>query len=285
MKRSDIVREYGKPPYHGLRTLTRFSTTGKSDFQGPNSGLMKFDESLCQRCNDTRSQAFDAAWDVFTAYVADNEQRVVQDQRVDLAAVYGERWSEEALNLARYLVKHLICRIVQELPGPILLDCSLFEFLDGGPYPECLELDFCFDRGVFEMLRLTHSDPPPDDPGAAEVGFLSLQPLWVRRNEDTGEWHTPQGGLHYRWLAIYWKIDGPNGGENLRVRREIPLSPSDELFGPEVRELFSILADLPTEVRNQLGPDQPGPRRHPSGWVPRGGGRTGTGSTRVQSSN
>jgi hypothetical protein len=76
MKRSDIVREDGKPPYTGLRTLTRFSAGGRQDFTGPNSPLMKFGTSLCARCNNERSQPFDAAWDALTEHVAKNEERL-----------------------------------------------------------------------------------------------------------------------------------------------------------------------------------------------------------------
>jgi hypothetical protein len=34
LKRSDLVREYGTPPYGGMRTLARVSARGRAEFHG-----------------------------------------------------------------------------------------------------------------------------------------------------------------------------------------------------------------------------------------------------------
>jgi hypothetical protein len=246
LKRSDLVREYGKPPYTGLRTLTRFGGDGRRDFRGPGSGLMKFSASLCARCNNQRSQPFDRAWDAFTAYLVENEEMILNELRVDLEAVYGLEWRAQSANLARYVVKHLVCRIIHELEAPVRLDKELLAFLAGGPYPSCLQLDFCLDLGVVEMLRLTSSDPAPEDPEAAEAGFLALRPLWVMLDRRTGQWSEPQGGLYYRWLAVYWHVTGPEPDASPFDHSTLTLKPSDELFGSEVREAFSALVGVPS---------------------------------------
>jgi hypothetical protein len=132
LKRSDLVREFGSPPYHEERTLQRVSKDGSQAIHGPGSRLFKFEPSMCARCNDTRSQPFDRAWDTLTHFLVDNEQTILARQEIDLRSVFRSAWRDGSANVARYVVKHLTCRMVQELPGPIQLDTALFEFLDGG---------------------------------------------------------------------------------------------------------------------------------------------------------
>lgn len=78
-------------PYTDLRTLTRFSGDDRHDFRGPNSPLVKFNATLCARCNNTRSQPFDNAWDVFVAHLADHEAEIVATQQIDWVEVRGDR--------------------------------------------------------------------------------------------------------------------------------------------------------------------------------------------------
>lgn len=240
LKRSDLVREYGRPPYAGPRTLTYFSDSAKRDFHGPKSPLVKFAPSLCARCNDTRSQPFDRAWDLFVSYLVENETAILASETVSLSDVYGGDWGAGALNLARYVAKHLVCRIVQELPGPTGIDPALIAFLDGGAYPEWLSLDFCLDMSVRDMLRLTRAAPCPEDPAAAEAGFLAMSKLWVMMDPQTEPWSEPQGGLYYRWLAVYWKAGTPEPTATFQPgAAEIVLRPCDGFFGPEGRKAFS----------------------------------------------
>src|SRR4051812_41239366 len=92
LKKSDLVREFGKPPFTDLRTLTRFSGDDRHDFSGPGSRLVQFQPSMCARCNNTRSQPFDVAWDRFVAYLADHEADVLKDRSLDLDAIFGRDW-------------------------------------------------------------------------------------------------------------------------------------------------------------------------------------------------
>lgn len=240
LKRSDIVREYGDPPYAGQRTLTYFSNSAKHDFSGPKSPLVKFAPSLCASCNGTRSQPFDRAWDALGAHLVEEEEAILASGALDPEAVYGEAWKEEELNLARYVVKHMVCRIVQELSPPARIDPALIAFLDGGAYPAWLSLDFCLDVGTRDMLRLTRSAPCPEDPSAAEAGFLAMSSIFAVIHPETEQWSEPQGGLHYRWLAIYWKAGTPEPTATFQPgAAEIVLRPCDGFFGPEGRKAFS----------------------------------------------
>jgi hypothetical protein len=248
LKRSDLVREFGQPPYYGGRTLKRVTGGDSQAMHGPGSAVLKFDPSICTRCNDTRSQPFDGAWDMFTKFLVDNEATIVETRSVDLQSVFSDDWRERGAAVNCYLVKHLICRIVQELPGPIQLDAPLFEFLDGGAFPECLQIDACLDLGVVAMLEMTRA-APAEDPRAAMAGFLHLGPVWVDLDERQ-HWHSPQGGMHYRWLAFYWRI-GTGGAQDPFAEPVMALRPSDELFGPEFRELMEGTARGPSRDPSQ----------------------------------
>jgi hypothetical protein len=256
VKRSDLVREYGKPPYRGQRTLTHFTSTGRRDFQGPGSGLVKFGRSLCAACNNARSQPFDRAWDRVGAYLDENEATILATRRLDFQAVFGAAWEAAIADVSRYLVKHLVCRIVDELPGPVRLDPEMLMFLDGGSHPATLSLDFCLDRGIADMLALTRSAPPPDEPKAAEAGFLGLTGIHVMQRQTDGTWSEPQSGLVYRWLAIYWHVGERQAWTNFPAR-ELELRESTEYFGPQVSEIFAIWNSIPAHVRNTIEPDGP----------------------------
>jgi hypothetical protein len=193
---------------------------------------------MCTRCNNVRSQPFDAAWDRFVSYLVDHEAEILARRSLDLHAAFATNWASRATDVERYLVKHLVCRIVYQLPGPIRLDRELLEFLDGGTYPDALELDLCIDLGVVELLRVTRAAPPLAQPEAADAGFLGTTDLWAQQSKSTGEWFEPQAGLYYRWLGIFWKIgDGP--AESVFAPKVVPLGTCDDFFGPEFRAAVS----------------------------------------------
>jgi len=256
LKRSDLVREYGPPPYADERLLTRFSADGRHQISGPNSSLFKFGPSMCSDCNNTRSQAFDNAWSTFTAYLAEYESEIIQNRTLDLGFAFGSEWRLVGANVARYLVKHAICRMIDTLPGPLRFEADLIDFLDGGPFPESMQLEARLDLGVVEMLKVTRRAPAVD-PRAAEAGFLNLGGVGVGRARD-GTWHTPQSTVYYRWLVLGWRI-GDGGPVNPFAQRRVELAESDELFGPAVREFLVATAEVPGEILERLppGPELP----------------------------
>ncbi|BCW61785.1 hypothetical protein StoSoilB22_07580 [Arthrobacter sp. StoSoilB22] len=83
---------------------------------------------LCKRCNDTRSQPFDRAYDKYAAYVSQNISRLWRAPGIRLEHVYGDGWEQEAKNLARYFAKHFGCLIAENgFPPPE----TLLRFLSG----------------------------------------------------------------------------------------------------------------------------------------------------------
>ena len=81
-KRSDLVQQFGRGPYLGSDETVVSTNDGKLvPVQGPRSSELKFRPNLCRRCNGARSQPFDKAWATFTAYVAANEEMILDTPR------------------------------------------------------------------------------------------------------------------------------------------------------------------------------------------------------------
>jgi hypothetical protein len=114
-KRSDVISEFGHPPYGGDSTLVRCVEDGyvADNLRGPASGHFKFRVGLCRRCNSTRSQPFDRAYESLMAFIRLNEANILQDRSIDLALVFGNDWPIQLTAVRRYFVKHACCRLAE----------------------------------------------------------------------------------------------------------------------------------------------------------------------------
>ena len=89
-KRSDVVSEFGRPPYYDGSSLLRV-VGGKvvgNKVRGPTSGHFKFRVGLCGQCNSTRSQPFDVAYESLTAFIRVNEDAMLQNRSIDLIQIF-----------------------------------------------------------------------------------------------------------------------------------------------------------------------------------------------------
>lgn len=99
---------------------------GKRGISRDRYGVVKFLKSLCDTCNNARSQPFDKAYDIYSRYVSRTWLRIMPG--IDFREVFGTAWDEPTLDLARYYGKHFGCRMVRAgVPVPE----SLRTFLDG----------------------------------------------------------------------------------------------------------------------------------------------------------
>ncbi|GAB1514846.1 hypothetical protein JCM33774_68880 [Actinophytocola sp. KF-1] len=177
------------------------------------SNEVRFTASLCARCNNTVSQPFDYAYDVFSDFAWSNAS-LWEAEYVDWWDVYGTTWGSASLNLARYVAKHLGCRMVHD--GYAVPD-SLKAFLDGAPT--------IADVSMGLIKSSAHHD---------------LYLMGVRDGLDTrGLWNPPAEGTVSRsrqCLTSYWSAtiigfvgiayiweEGQSGGESFHTRRTTPL--------------------------------------------------------------
>lgn len=104
----------------GPSALSHVRGGKETHIQGPGSKHIKYSSSLCQYCNNTRTQPFDRAYEHFIAWVLDHHEDLVLRKRfIDLSEVYGSRWESQQRDLYKYFAKSLGCRLVDAgIPVP-----------------------------------------------------------------------------------------------------------------------------------------------------------------------
>jgi hypothetical protein len=127
-KRADLTRlmANGDPLLWGDSDGNTREIRGSSGVTRDRYGVIKFQKSLCEPCNNKRSKPFDNAYDVYSHYVGRARLRIMPG--VDFQQVFGTDWEVPTLNLARYYGKHFGCRMVR---AGLRVPDSLREFLDG----------------------------------------------------------------------------------------------------------------------------------------------------------
>ncbi len=143
-----------------------------------------------------------------------NEDRVIEDRSVNLEEPLGHDWEALGLNVLRYFVKHVCCRIVEaHIDAPTVeLPADLIEFLDGGPIPASLGYSFWIEP---TWLRF------------CETG--SEDPLWVRPFAVEPLATAPGGRYesrwYYGWLTFGWELGfGEQRAHPLTERQlEVPI--------------------------------------------------------------
>jgi hypothetical protein len=98
--------------------------------RSPRSQVAKFAANLCQRCNNERSQPFDVAYDKFAEYVWNNTDLLWRSRYLDMEVIYGRDRPTGVVDLARYVAKHLGCRMSTD---GYAVPASVIAFLDGSP--------------------------------------------------------------------------------------------------------------------------------------------------------
>ena len=197
-KKTDIVREHGKGPYHGHATPGRIGADGRRDARSARSDVFKFELSMCQACNNVRSQRVDRAYDAFVEYLWANESDVLANRSVDLQHIWGEQWLEQALHALRYFVKHACCRVAEltTFEAPTCLPLELIAFMDGDPPPSSLSLELTIEPVQVTMEARHHDDP-------LWKRWFGADPLFARR--DDGCYYESRS--RYGWLTCSWLID------------------------------------------------------------------------------
>ncbi len=115
---------------------------------------VRFQPSLCSRCNNAASQPFDRAYECFAKYVDAQMPDLWRMDGIPMKAVYGANWSSRCVDLARYYVKHFGCRITD---GGLAVPDSLRAFLNGTEDMTDAQLALVKLRSIKNMGRSFHS--------------------------------------------------------------------------------------------------------------------------------
>lgn len=108
-KKSDLIRSSASwapddKPY--------FVSGGvKRRIASPNDKIATFGKVLCSDCNNARTQPFDYAYETFSRWVNQIDRQITVLSHLDFSAIYGADFIPSVLNLKKYFMKHLGCRL------------------------------------------------------------------------------------------------------------------------------------------------------------------------------
>jgi hypothetical protein len=138
------------------------------------SSAVRFEKDLCRRCNDTRSQPFDRAYETYSAYVWENAETLWDAPGLDMRAIFGDDWRPKQLDLGRYFAKHFASRMVLDgLPVP----SGLLDFLNGKRVAKNVRFCFALDEALWLLRK--HGDPQ-----GSPIQGLWLRPTMARVSSD-----------------------------------------------------------------------------------------------------
>jgi len=164
------------------------------DVQGPDSTVVKFSPTMCQNCNNSRSQPFDRAYDKFIAYMSANESIIAVDRRFRFSDIYGPEWPAERLNLIKYWGKHVCCMAAE---NGIQIPDQLIAYLDGASTgaPPHIRFDVMVQA---DLLRLRLHE------GMDYGSFLGDVLGW---SDPSGELRAIEGHVMWGWVMVAYHFD------------------------------------------------------------------------------
>ena len=195
IKRTDLERVHGRGDSFRLANLNYLrSDSSVVTIQGSNSRHVKYRSVLCGPCNNAKSQPFDHAYDTFAQYVEDNQDVLLRRRQIDFESIYGVAWRVNQINLFKYFVKALGCRISDaDKPVPSDLVNSF-----GDQYPQ-QSLAICFAVDEDEIVKPRHQQTRLGIGHLIHTEGREAQPRFATAGR-------------YRWLLIsYWYNWGPYG--------------------------------------------------------------------------
>jgi len=129
-KKTDLELLYGKTyTPDNIISNTKFRTQSRGFFlQSSNSTLAKFEGTICETCNNSKSQRFDKSYEKLINYYYTHKLSILHDTKISLRDVFGKDWEIGILNVQKYIAKHVASRIVDFGYKP---HKNLIDFING----------------------------------------------------------------------------------------------------------------------------------------------------------
>ena len=86
----------------------------KRPIASPKDKITTFGKVLCSNCNSARTQPFDRAYETFSRWVNQADRSIMALSHLDFCAIYGADFGPSVLNLEKYFMKHLGCRLASD---------------------------------------------------------------------------------------------------------------------------------------------------------------------------
>lgn len=121
------------------------------------SANVRFRANLCASCNNAKSQPFDRSYEKFSDFTWRLGRKMRWRRSVNWKDVYGEPWREEVLNLGRYVVKHMGCRLDED---GYSVPPEFSSFLEGAPALPSVSMIMHKDMELWDWHKKAHTEGP-----------------------------------------------------------------------------------------------------------------------------
>jgi len=233
LKKTDIIRAYGRGPYKGDSAAVHVKHGKMTPVQGPNSERIKYDRTLCHRCNTSRTQRFDRAYEQLMDWVHKQERDILRLRVIDFAEVFGKGWEASQRNLFKYFVKSLGCRLVS---SDRAVPKDLIRLLDRDRFRTRLVISFSVNEDILLL-------PANDRAGFIGKGdLLEYRPSLASGFSPRYVWSE-----HVSWFtARYWynhPLEGPCGSGWVANARHVYLGWHSPLPDEERADMLKRIAE------------------------------------------
>ncbi len=162
-----------------------------------NSKKLKYLNTICSYCNNSRTQNFDIAYDIFFNYCLLNKEMILRRRMIDFFDVYGESFPKLQTDLFKYFVKLFGCDLHangNKVPQ------DLINLLDKSHFKTGLKISFAINETNYYLNN-----------NIMGIGTLSTtQENLILKNIDIYKWST-----YFSYIQIcYWyctEVNGPFG--------------------------------------------------------------------------
>jgi hypothetical protein len=186
IKKSDLVHQYGKGPYHGTDAPRHFKEGRVRPIQGPDSGLIKYEKNLCSSCNNSFTRPFDLAYEQFVAWTMSHQQDVVAHRVIDFESVFGTDWENRQRDLFKFFAKCFGCRMNE---AGRVVPRDVVDLLVKVSFTTALYVTFLVNEDFDEL----------------KIHNVGTEPLFAHRDRLSGDEVGFQCGHSVGWLTImYW---------------------------------------------------------------------------------
>lgn len=171
VKKSDIVRMAGSKEFKLGERLIKHTADKKIIIQGPNSKYVKYEKSLCKKCNNESTQPYDRAYDKFIYYFIANNDHIFNYRYIRFNKIYGYNAKYHQMNLFKYFVKSFGCQLVEQSKNA---PQDFVDFLNGKTKNHNLSIAFSIRDDMPEKLESFYN-------------FYELHDLEGQKDKNTGE--------------------------------------------------------------------------------------------------
>jgi len=200
IKKSDMTRAHGRGTYKGDNAVVHVKNGKTSNIQGANSKIIKYQASLCDVCNNSKTQIFDMAYDKFIDYIYENEELILEKRYIDFFDVYGSDFEKESINLYKYYTKSFGCCLID---GNRTVPNDIRELLFKTSFPTKLKINFSVNEDTLLLPKNTRD------------GFIGKEGLeeWLDKKDNK-----KINGYSYKefvsWLLVsFWYDINPDSNE------------------------------------------------------------------------